>query len=101
MTTSIYKNKIIEMEGLTFDDLLLLPDYADFKRSEVDLSVSLHPKINLKLPVISSPMDTVTEEAMAIQMAENGGLGVIHRNLSIENQATMVSNVKKKDLLVS
>src|SRR6266699_3735253 len=99
MTTSIYKDKVIETEGLTFDDLLLLPNYADFKRSEVDLGVSLHPKIHLKLPVISSPMDTVTEEAMAIMMAQNGGLGVIHRNLSVEDQSSMVKKVKLMTLV--
>lgn len=86
-------NQIIE--GITFDDVLLLPNYSDFKRNDVDLSVELHPKIKLKIPIISSPMDTVTEDKMAIAMAENGGLGIIHRNLSIEKQISMIKKVKK------
>ncbi|MFA4930824.1 MAG: IMP dehydrogenase [Patescibacteria group bacterium] len=87
-------NKIIEQEGLTFDDVLLLPNYSDILREEVNLTVKLHPKIVLKLPVISSPMDTVTEAVMAVAMAKNGGLGVIHRNLAIEKQVQMVKQVK-------
>lgn len=87
-------------EGLTFDDVLLLPGYTDFKRADVDLTTQLHPKITLTLPVISSPMDTVTEEAMARSLALAGGLGIIHRNLSIERQAEMVKKVKKDHLLV-
>jgi IMP dehydrogenase len=81
-------------EGLTFDDVLLLPGYSDFKRQEVVLTGTLHPSIVLPLPVISSPMDTVTEEAMARSMALAGGLGVIHRNLIISVQADMVRAVK-------
>lgn len=87
-------------EGLTFDDVLLLPGYTDFKRQDVDLTTVLHPAITLKLPVISSPMDTVTEGAMARSLAVAGGLGIIHRNLSIEVQAEMVNKVKKDHLLV-
>lgn len=90
----------ILMDGITFDDVLLLPGYTDFKRAEVSLATTLHPKITLTFPVISSPMDTVTEEAMATALARAGGLGVIHRNLSIQDQAAMVSEVKKNNLLV-
>lgn len=92
--------KIVPQEGLTFDDLLLLPGYTDFKRKEVDLTTALHPKIVLTLPIIASPMDTVTETAMATVIAEAGGLGIIHRNLAIEKQAQMVKAVKAKKLLV-
>lgn len=92
--------KIISEQGLTFDDILLLPNYANFKRSEVDISTKLHPTIVLKLPIISSPMDTVTESAMARAMAMAGGLGIIHRNLSVNEQATHVSSIKKDKLLV-
>jgi IMP dehydrogenase len=95
----IMKNKIVS-DGITFDDVLLLPGYTDFKRAEVDLTTALHPRLILRLPVISSPMDTVTEEAMATHMAQAGGLGVIHRNLSIPDQALMVKNVKSKQLPV-
>jgi len=95
------KTKLLEkklkqmMEGITFDDVLLLPNYTDFKRKDVDLRVELHKKIKLKLPIISSPMDTVTEEKMAQSMAESGGLGIIHRNLSIKKQTSMVKKIKK------
>lgn len=92
-------NKII-MEGITFDDVLLLPGYTDFKRAEVDLTTKLHESIVLTLPVVSSPMDTVTEEAMARALAVAGGLGIIHRNLSVADQAQMVANVRKDNLLV-
>lgn len=93
------KNKIIS-EGITFDDVLLLPGYTDFKRTDVDLTTVLHPRITLRLPLLSSPMDTVTEESMATSLALAGGLGIIHRNLSVSAQAAMVAGVKKKDLLV-
>lgn len=88
------------VEGITFDDVLLLPGYSDFKRGDVDLSVFLHPKIKLSLPVISSPMDTVTEEAMAIAIGKAGGLGIIHRNLSVVDQAQEVKNVKNNGVFV-
>jgi IMP dehydrogenase len=93
-------NKKIVSDGITFDDVLLLPGYSDFKRTEVDLATSLHPRLKLRLPVLSSPMDTVTEDAMATHMARAGGLGIIHRNLSIETQAGMVKDVKNKQLMV-
>ena len=86
--------KILQDAGITFDDVLLLPGYTDFSRKDVDLSVSLHPKIMLKMPVVSSPMDTVTEADMAIMMAKNGGLGIIHRNLSIDAQISILRAVK-------
>jgi IMP dehydrogenase len=87
--------KIVPNEGLTFDDVLLLPNESSFPREAVDLTTKLHPKIMLKLPILSSPMDTVTEANMAIAMAEAGGLGVIHRNLQIDKQKVMVEAVKK------
>lgn len=83
------------MEGLTFDDLLLLPNESTFPREAADLATVLHPKIRLKLPILSSPMDTVTESGMAIAMAQAGGLGVIHRNLAVEKQRAMVEHVKQ------
>ncbi len=87
-------------EGLTFDDVLLLPGFTDFKRQDADLATVLHPTIKLSLPIISSPMDTVTEDQMAIAMAAAGGLGVIHRNLAPDKQAAMVKRVKSEGLLV-
>jgi IMP dehydrogenase len=92
--------KIVSSTGLTFDDVLLLPGYTDFKRQDVNLTSKLHPKIALKLPIISSPMDTVTEVKMAIALGRAGGLGIIHRNLSITKQASIVKKVKAKKVLV-
>jgi IMP dehydrogenase len=86
--------------GLTFDDLLLLPDYADFSRSEIDLSTRLTKKIKLTFPFVSSPMDTVTESRLAIEIGRMGGIGIIHRNLTVLDQAKEVKIVKSKKLLV-
>lgn len=86
--------------GLTFDDVLLVPGYADFPRLEIDLSTSLTKKIKLAIPVISAPMDTVTESKLAITLANLGGIGIIHRNLMIGDQAEEVKKVKAQNLLV-
>lgn len=86
--------------ALTFDDVLLKPRYAGFLRSEINLETKLTPRIKLKAPLLSAPMDTVTESALAIALAECGGIGIIHRNLTIEAQAKEVRKVKEKGLLV-
>lgn len=86
--------------GLTFDDVLLLPGYSDFSRSEINLSTNLTKKIKLSLPFVSAPMDTVTESELAIELAKLGGIGIIHRNLSIKDQAGHVRIAKQKKLLV-
>ncbi len=75
-----------EKEGLTFDDVLLVPAHSEVLPKEVDLSVQLSKSIRLNIPVLSAGMDTVTESAMAIAIARPGGLGVIHKNMSIERQ---------------
>ena len=85
--------------GLTFDDVLLLPGYADFSRSDIDLSTKITKKIKLSLPFVSAPMDTVTEAKLAIALGLLGGIGIIHRNLSIEKQFSEVKKVKSKKLL--
>ena len=80
--------------GLTFDDVLLLPGYSDFSRSDISLSTRLTKNITLDSPFVSSPMDTVTEADLAIALARLGGIGIIHRNLSIDDQASHVAKVK-------
>jgi IMP dehydrogenase len=83
--------------GLTYDDVLLLPDVSDLVPSEADTSTWLSRNIRLRVPLVSSAMDTVTESRMAISMAREGGLGVLHRNLSIEDQASQVEIVKRSE----
>jgi IMP dehydrogenase len=87
-------------EALTFDDVLLTPKYSDVLPSQTNLFTELSKKIKLKLPFLSSAMDTVTESKMAIAIAKEGGLGVIHRNLNIKKQSIEVLKVKNKKLLV-
>ena len=86
-------------EALTFDDVLLVPRYSEILPSEADISTNLSNNIKLKVPFISSAMDTVTESKMSIAIAKAGGLGVIHRNMSIKKQSLEVSKVKKSNLL--
>ncbi len=84
-------------EGLTFDDVLLIPGKSDVLPSEVDTSVALTPRLRLGIPILSAAMDTVTEARLAIALAREGGLGVIHKNLSIEEQAAEVEKVKRSE----
>ncbi|MEE1131029.1 MAG: IMP dehydrogenase [Caryophanon sp.] len=84
-------------EGLTFDDVLLVPAHSEVLPKEVDLSVQLTRKIKLNIPMISAGMDTVTEAKMAIAMARQGGLGIVHKNMSIEQQAEEVEKVKRSE----
>ncbi len=86
-----------QKEGLTFDDVLLVPAKSEVLPNEVDLSVKLSEKITLNTPVLSAGMDTVTESKMAIAMARQGGLGVIHKNMSIEQQCEEVTIVKRSE----
>lgn len=81
--------------GLSFDDVLLRPGYADFVREDIDISTRLTKKISLKVPFVSSPMDTVTDGNFAIELAKIGGIGIIHRNLKVNDQAIEVRKVKE------
>ncbi|MBV9406290.1 MAG: IMP dehydrogenase, partial [Acidobacteriaceae bacterium] len=88
--------EVIE-EGLTFDDVLLQPAHSEVTPAEADTTTRLTSKIELKIPILSSAMDTVTESHMAIALAQQGGIGVIHRNMAIEKQAEEVDRVKRSE----
>lgn len=85
----------IVAQGLTFDDVLLIPHYSEVVPSEVNVGTHLTRRIALNIPILSSPMDTVTESAMAIALAQEGGLGIIHKNMSIDQQVEEVVKVKR------
>jgi len=87
-------------EALTFDDVTLAPKYSEVLPSQVDTSIKLTEILKLKIPLLSSAMDTVTESKMAIAIAKAGGLGIIHRNLEIKKQVSEIKKVKKQKLLV-
>ena len=87
-------------EALTFDDVTLAPKYSEILPSEVDTSIKLTKDLKLKIPLLSSAMDTVTESSMAIAIAKAGGMGIIHRNLDIKKQIIEIRKVKKQKLLV-
>ncbi|PJN91473.1 IMP dehydrogenase [Bacillus sp. mrc49] len=92
----MWENKFAK-EGLTFDDVLLIPAKSEVLPKDVNLQVSLAENLKLNLPIISAGMDTVTEAEMAIAMARQGGLGIIHKNMSIEAQAELVDKVKRSE----
>ena len=83
-------------EALTFDDVLLVPKYSEILPANTNLSTNLNSKLKLKIPFLSSAMDTVTESKMGVAMAKSGGVGIIHRNLSIKKQSEEVLKVKNK-----
>lgn len=87
-------------KGLTFDDVLLLPNYSDFSRNDINLKTKLTKKITLDIPLVSSPMDTVTESKLAIELGRLGGIGIIHRNLTIKDQIKEVKKVLEKNIKV-
>ena len=93
---SFLEDKVV-MDGLTFDDVLLVPAYSEVLPREVDLRTQFSRNITLNIPVVSAAMDTVTESKLAIAMAREGGIGVIHKNMSIEAQAHQVSQVNRAE----
>lgn len=94
MNMNILNNSGIK-KGLTFDDVLVIPNASNILPSEVNTETFLTTKINLKIPLLSSPMDTVTEARLAITLAQNGGIGIIHKNMSVEEQSSQIEKVKK------
>ena len=84
-------------DGITFDDVLLVPSYSEVIPNQVNLETMLTKRIKLKIPMMSAGMDTVTESRMAIAMARQGGIGVIHKNMTIERQAEEVDKVKRSE----
>src|ERR671917_401800 len=84
-------------DGITFDDVLLIPARSDFVPAEADTHTRLTRGIEINIPLISAPMDTVTESALAIALAQEGGIGIIHKNLSVQNQAREVEKVKRSE----
>ena len=90
------QDRIID-SGLTFDDVLLVPAYSEVTPADVDVASRLTRNVRLAVPILSSPMDTVTEADMAIGMAQEGGIGIVHKNMSIDNQAMQVDRVKRAE----
>lgn len=84
-------------EGLTFDDVLLMPAFSEILPREVDISTQLTKTIRLNVPMLSAAMDTVTEATLAIALAREGGIGILHKNMSIERQADQVRKVKRSE----
>lgn len=97
----MYRNKLLEARnGVTFDDVLVVPDLSPIEPKETDLRTNFSRHIKLNVPISSSPMDTVTQWEMAVAMARIGGIGIIHRNMSRNEEATMIRNVKRAESLI-
>src|SRR5262249_49330216 len=87
----------LALQGITFDDVLLEPGYSDFVPKDADVRTQLTRNIRINIPIISSPMDTVTESELAIALAQEGGIGVIHKNITIAQQTREVDRVKRRE----
>ena len=90
-------NRYFSKEALTYDDVLLTPGYTECLPSDVDISVELHPRLRLNIPIVSAAMDTVTESELAIALARQGGMGIVHRNLTAADQAEEIDKVKRSE----
>ncbi|MGB5024442.1 MAG: IMP dehydrogenase, partial [Saprospiraceae bacterium] len=97
METQFFTNQFPIQEALTFDDVLLVPAYSDVLPRDTDISSRLTTDIKINVPILSAAMDSVTEKDMAISMAQSGGVGIIHKNMSIEAQARQVRSVKRSE----
>ncbi|MEG1502008.1 MAG: IMP dehydrogenase [Synergistaceae bacterium] len=97
MNNSLPENKFVPYQGFTFDDVLLVPGYSEVVPATVNVVTKLTPQITLNLPICSAAMDTVTEARLAIALAREGGIGILHRNLSIEQQTIEVDKVKRSE----
>ena len=89
-------NKVLK-DGITFDDVLIAPAYSDFTPENADTGTQLTRNITLNIPLISAPMDTVTESGLARALAQEGGIGIVHKNLPAERQAHEVARVKRSE----
>ena len=94
------KNRPPFKQALTFDDVLLVPQESNILPNQVSLKTKLTKKIEMNIPLLSAAMDTVTESGMAVALAREGGIGIIHKNLRIDDQALMVDRVKRYDCLL-
>src|SRR6201997_809136 len=90
-------NERIAYQGITFDDVLLEPGYSEVVPRDVDVRTQLTRSIRINIPILSSPMDTVTESDLAIALAQEGGIGIIHKNMSIDEQTREVDKVKRSE----
>ena len=93
----MHDDRILPADGLTFDDVLLVPARSEVHPTEVDTATQLTQRIRLNLPFVSAAMDTVTESQLAISIAREGGLGIVHRNLDIAGQADEIDKVKRSE----
>ncbi|MBQ4206076.1 MAG: IMP dehydrogenase, partial [Bacteroidales bacterium] len=91
------KNEKFVEEGLTYDDVLLIPAYSDIIPRDADLRTNFSRRIRLNITIVTAGMDTVTEAPMAIAIAQEGGIGVLHKNMTIEQQAAEVTKVKRAE----
>ena len=97
MTDHLVLQNRIGYQGITFDDVLLEPGYSEVLPRDVDVRTMLTRRIRLNIPIVSSPMDTVTESELAIALAQEGGFGVIHKNMAVHLQAREVDKVKRSE----
>jgi len=92
-----FEDQKIISEGLTFDDVLVVPSYSEVLPREVDVKTHFSKNLRMNVPIVSAAMDTVTEDTLAIAIAREGGIGVIHKNMSVDEQAKQVRRVKRAE----